>query len=220
MAASSPRKRCDRYRFDPRHPMTQMSEPSDPQTPSIRANSARRLVRSAVARALHDRRVLRALVLTTMFAGCVIPPSLSVDTTDAGANSAPAIVSVRADNVELPELSTVTFERGMGTLVATFHDTDLDDTLYGKIFVDYTSDNPTPARSSCQSAGATVERTCTFDLTGLCQSADVGTERMMQVIVFDRQVLDTGQQPVYQAMAPGGISTSRVFRLRCQDRAP
>ena len=47
-----------------------------------------------------------------MFSGCVIPPSLSVDTTDAGANSAPAIISVRADSVELPEFSVVNFERG------------------------------------------------------------------------------------------------------------
>lgn len=200
--------------------MTQMSEPRSHESRPKCANPAMRRVRSAMARALHDACVLRALAVTTMFAGCVIPPSLSVDTTDAGANSAPAIVSVVADNVELPELETVNFEQGMGTIIATFHDTDLDDTLYGKIFVDYKSNDPTPARSSCVSAGTTVERTCTLPLTGLCQNVDIGETRTMQIVVFDRQVLETGVQPLYQAMPPGGLSTSRVYFLRCQERAP
>jgi hypothetical protein len=151
-----------------------------------------------------------------MSAGCVIPPSLSVDTTDAGANSAPAIVSVRADGVELPEFSTVTFERGEGTLNLSLHDTDLTDTLYGKIFIEYKATDPTPPRSNCQAAGTTVQRSCTLDLAGLCQAADVGQQRLMQVLVFDRQVLDTGE-PLYQAMAPGGLSTSRTYFLRCQE---
>lgn len=198
--------------------MTQMSDPHDHVSADFGPNSARRRGRTGVARALHDRGVLRALALSTMFAGCVIPPSLSVDTTDAGANAAPAIVSLRADNVELPELSTVTFEQGMGTIIATFHDTDLDDTLYGKVFVDYSSNDPTPARASCVSAGTTVERTCTLPLTGLCQNDDIGATRVMQVMVFDREVLETGVQPLFQAMPPGGLSTSRVYFLKCQGR--
>src|SRR5205085_57712 len=96
--------------------------------------------------------VARVLVLamfampSAMFAGCVIPPSLSVDTTDAGANSAPSIISVRADLVEFPQFSTLVFEKGQnaGQLNITLHDTDLDDTLYVKIFVNYNRPDPTP----------------------------------------------------------------------------
>jgi hypothetical protein len=153
-----------------------------------------------------------------MFAGCVIPPSLSVDTTDAGLNSPPSIISVRADGVELPEYSQVNFEKGTGTLNLTVYDTDLGDTLYPKIFVDYTFKDPTPPRSTCtQAAGHTVIRSSTCDLAGLCQDADIGktTPLKMQVLVFDRQVLDVGS-PVYQAMPPGGLSTSRTFDLFCQ----
>ncbi len=151
-----------------------------------------------------------------MFAGCVIPPSLSVDTTDAGLNSAPSIVSVRADGVELPEYSEVNFEKGFGRIDLTVWDTDLDDTLYPKIFVDYTFKNPTPPRANCsQAAGNTVARSSSCALEGLCQDRDIGEERTMQILVFDRQVLDVGS-PVYQAMPPGGLSTSRTFVLRCQ----
>lgn len=158
----------------------------------------------------------RGLVCLLMFAGCIIPPSYEVDRTDAGANSAPAIVSVRADNVELPEFSKVNFERGTGTLNLSLYDTDLDDTLYGKLFVEYRATDPTPPRASCQTAGSTVQRSCTLDLAGLCQAADVGVERLMQLLVFDRQVLDVGE-PLYQAMPAGGLTTSRTFELICQE---
>lgn len=150
-----------------------------------------------------------------MFAGCIIPPSLSVDTTDAGANSAPAIISVRADGVELPEFSTVIFERGLGTLNLTLHDTDLDDKLFCRVFVDYNNPDQTPPRANSETAGQTVQRTCTLALAGLCQSADIGKTRLMQVLVFDRTVLDNGELPLYQAMASGGLTTSRTYFLNC-----
>ena len=126
-----------------------------------------------MARPLHGAGVrlavyfsLRAMVFATMFTGCVIPPSLSVDTTDAGANSAPAIVSVRADLVEFPQFSTLVFEKGNGAgqLNVTLHDTDLDDTLYVKIFVNYNRPDPTPARSECKTAGRTVECTASCSM--------------------------------------------------------
>jgi len=41
--------------------------------------------------------------------------------------------------------------------------------------------------------------------------------RTMQVLVFDRQIIE-GQPPVYQAMTEGGLSTSRTFLLRCQKK--
>ena len=151
-----------------------------------------------------------------MFAGCVIPPSLSVDTTDAGLNSAPAITSVRADDVLLPEFSTVNFDKGSGLLNLTVYDTDLDDILYPEIFVDYTFQNPTPPRSKCtQAAGHTVVRSSTCNLAGLCQDVDIGKPRTMQVIVFDRDPLEFGS-PVFQALPEGGLWASRVYTLICQ----
>lgn len=171
-----------------------------------------------MARSLHGRELLRALVITSMLASCVIPPSLSPDTTDAGANSAPAIISVRADNiVPMEEYRTYTFERGLGTLNLTVHDTDVTDTLTCKVFVNYNNPDKVPARASIEAAGSTVQRSCTLGLEGLCQSADIGaaTPRLMQVLVFDREVLENGEEPLYQAMSLGGLSTSRTYFLRC-----
>lgn len=201
--------------------MTQMSDHRFVEIADPRANHATRRPCSPLARALHAGTAIRTLGLAMMFAGCVIPPSLSVDTADAGLNSPPSIVSVRADGVELPEWSTVNFEQGSGTLNLTVYDTDLDDTLYPKVFVGYLRDDPTPPRANCtQAGGHTVTRSSTCDLGALCQATDVASGQIltMQVIVFDRQIIE-GQDPYFQAMPPGGLSTSRTFNLRCQAKS-
>jgi hypothetical protein len=173
-----------------------------------------------VARALHDVGVVRGLALALMFAGCVIPPSLSVDTTDAGANSPPAITSVRADGVELPEFSTVVFEKDTtseSSLDLAVYDTDLADTLTCRAFVDYNNPDPTPPRAEDATAGRSVLRSCTLQVRGLCQTADLNQIRLLQLYVFDRQLLDTGELPLYQAMpaTSHGLSTNRTYFLRC-----
>jgi hypothetical protein len=200
--------------------MTQMSEPRTAVEPAAHANRATAWGQSRLARALHAARLIRASALFAMLAGCVIPPSLSVDKTDAGLNSPPSVISVRADGVELPEFSQVTFEQGFGSINLVVYDTDLDDTLYPKIFVNYEFDDPKPARSECTSAsGRSVTRSSTCDAGTLCQISDVGnqTPLTMQVLVFDRAIID-GQDPKFQALPPGGLSTSRTFFLKCLAR--
>ena len=195
-----------------------MSEPRTAPCPDARRNRATGRVCSPLARPLHGRVPIRIFGPAMLLSGCVIPPSLSVDTTDAGLNSPPAIVSVRADGVELPEWETVTFEQGAGTLNLTVYDTDLDDTLYPKVFIDYNIPDQTPPRSNCTPAsGNTVARSSTCDLRGLCLTADIGRkpDPVMQVVVFDRQVVE-GQIPLHQALPPGGLSTSRTYTLICQ----
>jgi hypothetical protein len=197
--------------------MTQMSDQRFASSAAAHANCATARARSRLARALHGAHAIRALIVSMLFTGCVIPPSLSVDTTDAGLNAAPAITSVRADGVELPEWNTVTFEQGVGTLNLIVYDTDLNDTLYPKVFVNYQFDAPKPARADCtQAAGNTVMRSSTCGLGALCQVGDVASKETltMQVIVFDRQVLPD-QQPYFQAMPAGGISTTRTYFLKC-----
>jgi hypothetical protein len=199
--------------------MTQMSDPHFASTTARRANCATGEARDRLARPLHIRWAIRILFAAMLFTGCVIPPSLSVDTTDAGLNAAPAITSVQADGVELPEWKTVTFEQGTGSLNLVVYDTDLDDTLYVKIFVDYNNPDQTPSRSECVGAsGRSVQRSATCPLAGLCQTADIGKERLMQVIVFDRAIIE-GQVPLFQAMVPGGLSSSRTFKLICLARS-
>jgi hypothetical protein len=198
--------------------MTQMSDHHFEEAAAVRANCATVEARSRLARPLHISSTIHFLVSAMLFTGCVIPPSLSVDTTDAGLNAAPSIVSVRADGVELPEWKTVNFEQGLGVLNLTVYDTDLDDTLYPKVFVDYNIPDQTPPRATCTAAaGGRVVRSSTCNLAGLCQTADIQKQRTMQVIVFDRENIE-GQLPLYQAMPMGGLSTSRTFTLVCQQK--
>jgi hypothetical protein len=191
-----------------------MSEPPNPKPSAVE--------QLAMARPLHAAGVLRVLLISSfaMFAGCVIPPSLSVDTADAGINSAPAIVSVRADLVEFPQFATLVFEKGNGAgqLNVTLHDTDLDNTLFVRVFVNYNRPDPTPARAQCEAAGRTVERTCSANMQAVCTTEDIGANPLpiMQVFVFDREP-EPDIQPPFQGMPPGGLSTSMTFFLRCQD---
>ncbi|MBA3817600.1 MAG: hypothetical protein H0X17_01800 [Deltaproteobacteria bacterium] len=162
------------------------------------------------------------ILVLFLLSSCVIPPSLSVDNQDAGINSPPAILAVRSDQSELPEPGPVVFARGEGSLNVQLIDTDLLDTLYVRIFVDYTIDDPKPPRSTCtapapQTTSATRNVTC--DLTALCLMTDVGLEEHdMTVVVFDRQPLESGSPP-FQAMPEGGLSTGKFFHLKCQEGA-
>lgn len=179
--------------------------------------------RSALARVVHEMRVLVGagmFVVAVTLGACVIPPSLSVENQDAGVNSPPAILAIRSNDQELPEPGPVLVERGeqAGTMSLTLFDTDLDDVLYVRVFVDYTVTDPKPARSTCTAAvTGTPSRSATCDLTALCQVGDLNIERFMNVAVFDRMLLEDGTSPAYKAMAPGGHTTSKSYLLNCQD---
>jgi hypothetical protein len=199
-----------------------MSDPHLDPEPAAPRMSAGSLGRSALARPLHGSRALVSvawfvLVPLAIAGGCVIPPDLSVADGDAGVNSPPAILALRRDQQELPEPGPVNIERGTGSISVTLLDTDTTDKLYVRVFVDYKVTDPTPARSTCTAPpNGTVQRTVTCDLSALCQQADVGAERLMQIQVFDREPLETGTPP-FKAMQPGGLTTSRIYQLQCTE---
>jgi hypothetical protein len=169
-----------------------------------------------LARTVHDVRVPVAL-LFSLLAGCVIPPSLSVENQDAGVNSPPTITAVRSETEAYSEPGPIPLIKGEGTLNVQLLDTDIGDTLYVRIFVDYTVDSPTPARSTCTAAPvSTVRRSVTCDVQAVCNqdNPDPDVTFPMSVVVFDRQPLESGD-PMFQAMPEGGLSTSRFFFLTC-----
>ena len=178
-----------------------------------------RLAWLRVARALHDiTPIVPVCLLSLVAVSCVIPPPLSNQQQDAGVNSPPAITKVFGDQIELVEPGPETFARGTGSLTISLRDTDLVDTLYVRIFVDYNNPDPTPPRATCQAGSSkAADRTAICDISGLCETADVGQTRDMSIVVFDRQPQDTGS-PLYQAMPQGsdGQSTDRFYHLKCQ----
>jgi hypothetical protein len=197
--------------------MTPMSDPHDLPSPENAANRPQSQARSVVARNLYGIGVLVVVLSAAALSGCVIPPSLSVDNQDAGANSPPAILSVRSDQTELSEADKAIFQRGSGSMLnVTLLDTDVQDTLFVSVFVNYTVENTTAPRANC-SVGFTgaAQRSCTAGLSALCLMADDNNSTLdMTVVVFDREPLASGT-PMFQAMPPDGLSASKYFHLDC-----
>lgn len=175
-----------------------------------------------MARAVHEVGALvkpLAIIPALLLVGCVIPPSLEVDTEDAGVNSPPAIVLVTSDQSALPEPGPVSFDKGptAGSLSISLVDTDVADTLFVRVFVDYNLPDRLPARSTCTATpNGQPMRTATCGLSSLCAQPDLGVQRSMTIVVFDRPLLDNDVEPAFQAMQPGGLSTSRFYYLKCQ----
>jgi hypothetical protein len=197
-----------------------MSEPSDSHEVQITCNPAGLHGGSPLARALHVRGLLvRSVAIASALGGCVIPPSLSVDNQDAGVNSPPAILALRSDNSgELPEPGPVIFDVNRGTLTADVIDTDIQDTLFVHVFFEYKIGHETSPRAKCTAPpNGKAERTATCDIHSVCLDEDVGdelTEHNIQIMVFDREPLDSGT-PLFQTMPPPGLATSRFYFLKC-----
>jgi len=163
--------------------------------------------------------LLMLLMFSMLLVGCVIPPSLTPQE-DAGVNAPPAILSVTSDQQALPEPGPVLFDIGAtaGNVSVSLIDTDLGDTLYVRIFVDYNLPNRLDARSKCTAPpNTTPQRTATCPLNSLCVMDDLGVQRNMTIMVFDREPDDSGaKDPPFQSMPTGGLSTSRFYFLKCQ----
>lgn len=201
--------------------MTRMSELHATCPADLPRNPLQSQARWGVACGLHAARasvVPVVLAMMSMLASCVIPPSLEVSE-DAGVNAPPAILSVTGDQQPLFDGQPVVFEQGASSMTVSLLDVDVDDTLYVRVFVDYSVQDPLDARVRCpESATGAAVRSVTCNLATLCVSSDVGVQRNMTVVVFDRKPLEDGTAPAFQAMPPGGLSTSRFFFLKCLPR--
>ncbi|MDQ3334422.1 MAG: hypothetical protein M4D80_04610 [Myxococcota bacterium] len=159
------------------------------------------------------------LLLLSLLGGCVIPPSLSVESQDAGINSPPAITAVRAEDMALAEAdldNAAIFVRGEGSINVALLETDVLDTLVVRVFVNYTSGNPEPQRSQCTAGpNQSTRRSVTCDVSAVCFMRDDGKTLNMTIMAFDRQPLESGDPP-HQAMPEGGLSASKFFFLRCE----
>jgi hypothetical protein len=175
---------------------------------------------SPLARAVQEARsivvTVTFLALCAMLMACVIPPSL--DEEAPGVNSPPAITGVRATD-ELAEPGPYSVPAGpmAGTLSVSLLDTNVNDSLFLRIFLDYNTPvgNRLPPRVACPVPQSnTPARMATCDLAGLCLSTEVGTQHNMSIVVFDRPPLDFGPNP--QGMnGIGGMSTDRFYFVRC-----
>lgn len=208
--------------------MTRMSDSHSFIRRVVRRNPWQPWGGSPVARAVQARRptvaIVTFLVLCAMLGACVIPPSLRVED-DAGVNSPPAIVQVIGSPDALAEPGPYFVPAGQmaGTLRVSLLDTDVNDTLYLRIFLDYNTPvgNRVPPRVVCPVPQSNKpDRTATCDLSGLCLPVDVGAQHNMTIVVFDRAPADFGPDPQAMPMGSGGMSTDRFYFVHCQPQSP
>ena len=174
---------------------------------------------TGAARFLHSLSAVAvfAVLAAVAAAGCVFPPSLSLEEGDAAVNAAPVIVDVR-DEAGNP------FERpgprdivvGQGRLVITLADPDVNDTLFVRYYVDYGLPAPTPAIIECAAApGATptLERQITCSLVGVCSG--VAADRVFEIEVFDRPPILDDNTRLFRQLDPPGLSSSWWWKINC-----
>ena len=201
--------------------MTQMSEPHGRCRPVTQSNQVESQHGSVLARAVHAAGSIVAIatLLALCSGGCVIPPSLRVD--DTAPNSPPAIMSVMGPSDALSEPGPYFVESGQmaGTLSVSLIDTDVDDVLYMRGYLDYNAPvgNRVAPRVQCSIPQSDKPvRTGSCNLAGLCLPNDVGSQHNLTLVVFDRPPADSGDDPQAMPADSGGLSTSRFYFVHCQ----
>jgi hypothetical protein len=203
--------------------MTRMSDPRSRNPGDPTGNPLEFRAGLPLARAVQALRAavtiagaaLLALLCATLV-GCVIPPSLRVD---EETNSPPVITSV-SSGTPLADPGPIVLEQG-GTstnLVLTLVDTDAFDDLHVRLFIDYNAPDRLPPRVACEvphnDTNPQAKRTATCPVAGLCMTADIGVQRSLMIVVFDRPPPDFEVDP--QAVPAPGLSSYRFYFLRCQ----
>jgi hypothetical protein len=180
------------------------------------------LAKAGRARGLHPLRIVVVFAVAAaavVAAGCVIPPDLETERSDAAVNSAPAILDVRdeaGNPFERPGPRDITV--GAGRLVLTIEDPDLADTLFVRYFLDYGLPSPTPARIECEAApGATptLERQITCSLVGVCTTPALGPDHIFEIEVFDRSPIVDDPTRLFRALDPPGLSSAWWWQVTC-----
>lgn len=196
-------------------PMTRMPRMMPAQAHGRRANPPKPNGRSPMARFML---LSGALVLFTTIPACAVPPGLQLDQPDAKENSAPIITAAAVGAKALTEPGPITeIERGRGNMAVTVRDTDVEDTLYIRMFVDYGLPDPTAPRGFCKTTpGSTTSRTISCDISGICTNDDIDVTRLLWIEVFDREPLDSGT-PRFRVMPEGGYASKWAFSLQCQE---
>jgi len=170
--------------------------------------------------------VLLIVVATALLTGCP-PPPLSLDEPDAAPNSAPGITSVRNESGEEFHIGTeansvIAGPASQSSMTLTVVDSDIEDTLYVRGFLDYRVDAPSSALAVCNVGPSTPRsqsRTVTCSLAAYCTAADIPTSpHRMDIVVSDRLPDDSGVLvPPRYAVPPPGLQATRTYVIQCQE---
>src|SRR5215468_11162883 len=204
--------------------MTRMSDPRSGHPGDLADNPSEFRAGLPLARAVQALRAamtiagaaLLALLCATLV-GCVIPPSLRLDEVN---NNSPPVITTVSSGTQLTDPGPVVLEQGSTAtnLVLTLVDTDVFDDLHVRLYVDYNAPDRLPPRVACEvphnDSNPQAKRTATCPVAGLCMTSDIGIQRLLMIVVFDRPPPDFEVDP--QAVPAPGLSSYRFYFLRCQ----
>lgn len=172
------------------------------------------------------RPVLIAMLVTT--AACPFPSDLEQAAVDGGQSSPPVMLSAQP----APEFSfpgPMILERGDSrVLTLEVEDTDIGDSLFLRLYVDYNRPQPTPPWAECQAAPTGNEtRIVDCPTATLCNGVDVtneATDHVLEAMVSDRAFIPDSDpaaegQPAFRAVSDPqrGAYSLRSWILRCTD---
>jgi hypothetical protein len=156
----------------------------------------------------------------------VLPP-LERDKADAGASYPPVITdAVTPNDFAFP--GPIIIQRGdPRSFGLTVSDNDRADTLYARMYVDYTFEAPTNFLSDCQTPSTNeVLRTLNCPALRLCDGIIDTNVHALEILVSDREFIPAGDpdaegQPAFRQVAEGGSSpVLRAWLMRCGGISP
>jgi hypothetical protein len=200
--------------------MTRMSDPRRFTAAGTRSNSRQSRTLAALARRVHALRLTAGTVAAMTLGslgGCVIPPSLKPE--EDAVNSPPAILSIATDRAgAVPEPGPIAIEPGdtAGNFRLSLLDTDANDDLFARIYIDYGMPSKHAPRVVCSvSPKGQAKRDAVCDLSTLCGAEDIGVQRNATIAVFDRTPNDFGSDPLTMGDTTG-LMTYRFLFVMCQ----
>jgi hypothetical protein len=182
-----------------------------------------------VARGLLPVLVVLYVVPLCLFAGCVYPAPLELDSPDAGPSAPPVIIaSGPAPEFALP--GPLFLDRSLPdqTFSLTVVDNDsIDESLFVRLFIDYGMPDQQPASSSCSlPPGEGVERVGECLLSPVCNDIEPEDEELhfLEAVIADRPFLDETarppEQPPYRGLPADAAYSVRAWTLACTGGVP
>jgi hypothetical protein len=155
---------------------------------------------------------LAYLLLPVLTGSCVIPIPAEVETGDGGGLNAPPIIQT-----SIPEMpGPITLPQ---TLSVTFKDIDVGDTLFVRVFRDYTADQRPvlDLRIPNDPLNGTELRTQLIDALAICNGAPTDEDIVVDIMVADREydMENVTLPPAYRRVTGNGESSIRSWIARC-----
>lgn len=134
-----------------------------------------------------------ALMCSQLLGGaCVIAPELEVSSFDAGPSAPPVVLSAGPAPDFLFPGPIFLDRQDDRTLSLTVRDSDIDDVIHVRLYIDYGRPSPEPAYAECQAASTgEPTRVVACQVNSLCNpiaDTDQGTH-VLEAMVADREFL-------------------------------